>query len=912
MVEQNNRLSRPVRIAPFFRRAALALFFGVFVSVLIAPPEPSSSATIMVHSLEDDDGSDGFWTGQIPDRGGAALPIRQTQMTDVTFVFTVTKTTDTFDAVCDADCSLREAVAAANGTAGDDDIHLPAGVYELTLDYSGVADDYGSLDITQEDQTTTILGAGRDVTIIDATKLRTVGVSFPDRVFSVRYHAGLELVGLKVTGGYTDNFSSSRRDGGGIWNWNGYLTVTDCLIEGNVAGVNGGGIANHYGAATISNTIVRDNHTAPPEYVTTGYGGGIYNSGAMTITSSTVESNASDRGGGIASELVLDEYPPSIVINNSTITGNGAERGGGIANLQESEMSIEESLITNNDALRDWDSLGSSNQGGGIWNSFGGTLTITNSTVSGNNVGATHAYHPVYGSGGGIANLLATLVMTGTTVSGNSATCDQSLAGDPDICGRGGGIINAGGTSTMTNSTISGNSVTLLNSTHEPYLGGGGGGGLAHMPHRIGQTAWCAITALDSTTITGNTADHGGGIDTRWESSGDELYDIEEWEVENNVYECAFLYVNNSIVSGNAVSVTAGTEDCWGGYLSLGYNLVGEGTGCPTNGVADIFAADPRLGPLADNGGETLTHELLVGSPAIDAGDNNNCPPTDQRGINRPQGAVCDIGAFELIPGSQANLGISKADTIDPILAGENITYTVTVSNSGPDSAQNVVVTDNLPGSVSYVSATPAQGSCGHAAGVVTCNLGIIPDAGQVNIQIIATTIASGTISNNATVTSDTSDPNPTNNAASEGTTVDPLPLQQANLGISKADSIDPIMVGENITYTVTVSNSGPDSAQNVVVTDDLVGSVSYVSATPAQGSCGHAGGVVTCDLGVIPNAGQVNIQIVVAATTFGTVTNNISVTSDTSDPDAGNNNTSEETTVFPLAVIYLPAIISN
>ena len=233
--------------------------------------------------------------------------------------------------------------------------------------------------------------------------------------------------------------------------------------------------------------------------------------------------------------------------------------------------------------------------------------------------------------------------------------------------------------------------------------------------------------------------------------------------------------MRNDIVSENAATFTAGTEDCWGNYTSDGYNLVGEGTGCPTNGTGDIAAADPFLGPLANNGGETETHELLLGSPAIDAGDDNNCLATDQRGINRPQGAACDIGAYELIPGLQANLGISKTDTNDPVTIRDNIIYYVTVNNSGPESAQNVIVTDNLPGSVSYVSATPNQGGCVHASSVVTCNLGDIPNAGQVSIQIIATTTASAIITNNATVSSDTSDPNSGNNNASENTTVLPV-----------------------------------------------------------------------------------------------------------------------------------------
>jgi hypothetical protein len=67
-------------------------------------------------------------------------------------------------------------------------------------------------------------------------------------------------------------------------------------------------------------------------------------------------------------------------------------------------------------------------------------------------------------------------------------------------------------------------------------------------------------------------------------------------------------------------------------------------------GASDLVVADAGLGPLADNGGPTLTHALLAGSPAIDAADDGICPATDQRGVTRPQGAACDVGAYEYMP----------------------------------------------------------------------------------------------------------------------------------------------------------------------------------------------------------------------------------------------------------------------
>ena len=332
-------------------------------------------------------------------------------------------------------------------------------------------------------------------------------------------------------------------------------------------------------------------------------------------------------------------------------------------NASAATATIVDSVVTGNDATRNWQSLNSLNRGGGLLN-WAGTLTITNSTISDNEVRATDAIDPASGSGGGIANDLGDLVVSGSTVSGNAAICEQATPGDPDICGRGGGILNAGGDADVTNSTITGNTSDLVSSDHELYLGGGGGGGVAHMPGRTGGsvvTYYCPVTTIDSVTITENTAAHGGGVNTRWETYVGSMYDVEDWRVGYNensqpILECPGLSVTNTIIAGNATTVTAGTEDSWGGFTSNGHNLVGDGTGAPSDGIGDITTNDPMLGPLADNGGATLTNALLKSSPAIDAGDTLLI--ADQRARSRPQGPADDIGAFE----SQPNLGRPVAD----------------------------------------------------------------------------------------------------------------------------------------------------------------------------------------------------------------------------------------------------------
>jgi predicted outer membrane repeat protein len=275
-------------------------------------------------------------------------------------------------------------------------------------------------------------------------------------------------------------------------------------------------------------------------------------------------------------------------------------------------------------------------QGGGISTNF---ATLTGCTVNGNqgsdggglfvNAEAVLINSSVRGNhasdGGGLS--VGTATLTGSTVSGNSASVD-------------GGGISAGGV-TLTGSTVSGNSAgrngggivtavaTLTNSTVSGNGANGDGGGI--------HTA--SLTLLNA-TITANNAHDGGGVFVR--SGGT-------------------TSVRNTLIAGNFIDLDGIGPDLAGTVTSGGHNLIGDGSGSTgfTNGVnGDMVGTaanpiDPRLGPLANNGGPTRTHALLPGSPAIDHGDNTDAPATDQRGVSRPRDGdgngsrIVDIGAFE-------------------------------------------------------------------------------------------------------------------------------------------------------------------------------------------------------------------------------------------------------------------------
>ncbi|MBI1741721.1 DUF11 domain-containing protein [Candidatus Acetothermia bacterium] len=243
------------------------------------------------------------------------------------------------------------------------------------------------------------------------------------------------------------------------------------------------------------------------------------------------------------------------------------------------------------------------------------------------------------------------------------------------------------------------------------------------------------------------------------------------------------------------------------------------------------------------------------------------------------------------------DLAVTKTDSPDPVIAGNNLTYTLNVTNNGPDNAGGVIVTDTLPGGVTFISAVPSQGSCSQSAGVVTCSLGIMANAASATITITVTPNTTGTITNTAQVTGDEADTNTANNTATEMTTV-----LGTDLSVTKIDSPDPVIVGNNVTYTVTVTNNGPGTATGVTATDTLPPGVTFVSATPSQGSCSQAAGVVTCNLGTLTNGSSATITIVITTSAAGMITNTVSVAANETDTNPNNNTATQSTTVNPSA----------
>jgi uncharacterized repeat protein (TIGR01451 family)/fimbrial isopeptide formation D2 family protein len=333
-------------------------------------------------------------------------------------------------------------------------------------------------------------------------------------------------------------------------------------------------------------------------------------------------------------------------------------------------------------------------------------------------------------------------------------------------------------------------------------------------------------------------------------------------------------YRNNG--QGDAINVQI-TDTVQANLLAVG-TITAVGLSCngttPTPGVqfvctpnAGAFGAN-LAGVLPFNAAGTITFQVRVPANVAAGSLISNAAKITSVGPNAtpdPNTSNNTQGATSTVVNTSADLSITKTDAPDPVIAGQNLTYTITVNNAGPSDAQNVVISDELPASLSYVSATSndASVSCTFVSNKVSCTKATFAAGGPAVVVTLVVrvdpNVAAGTVlTNPATVGSSTSDPNTANNTATTTTTVQ----TDADLIVSKVDNPDPVIAGTNLNYRITVRNNGPSDARSFVLTDTLPAGTTFVSfngtgALANAGVCSHNGaapGVITCQLTNPPN----------------------------------------------------------
>ena len=517
--------------------------------------------------------------------------------------------------------SLRDAIAtAASGDTIDFSLSYPATIAvntALTIDSAGPK----SLTITGPGASLLTISGGDAVSVFVVQPLGGLGGPMTATISGLTIRRGSSLLGGGIFNGGTLTLSNctvtdntvDNQLGGGIFNV-GTLTLRSSTVKGNHAGRQGvpgqgGGIHNaSVGVMTLEDSLVFGNSADG-----LGSGGGLYNTGALTLLRSVVTFNEATHGGGMYNAGTLNVFRGSNVLNN---VARGlfpdVGRGGGINNFRDGTLpgvlNMADSTVSKNETvLEDEDGtiLRGVGYGGGIYNDNGSAF-VERSTVS-HNFGGGNIPGCCALSGAGIINTThpiddgstpgSRLSLKNSTVTGNH-TPDGSVVG-----GNGAGISNIAGVLRMSNSTVAGNSAF-----RGPETTGGD-------------------FSIDS--------GFGGGI------------------------LAGPVSVKNSILASNAGGncIDIDLDNPRGLTKSGGHNLSDDAT-CADLFIqtGDLNSTPAGLDPagLKNNGGLTETIALLSTSPAVNAIPTSSCTDvgdlqitTDQRGVPRPQGPACDMGAYE-------------------------------------------------------------------------------------------------------------------------------------------------------------------------------------------------------------------------------------------------------------------------
>lgn len=257
--------------------------------------------------------------------------------------------------------------------------------------------------------------------------------------------------------------------------------------------------------------------------------------------------------------------------------------------------------------------------------------------------------------------------------------------------------------------------------------------------------------------------------------------------------------------------------------------------------------------------------------------------------------------------GDAADLEIVKTLDTSPLVAGGPISYTLTVTNNGPQPVDDFEVYDPIPATVTGAQAQSTNGSC-VVTGSVNCAGGAlgVGDSAEITITgtLSADAPAGSAVVNTAQVESSTTDPDQSNNTSTASDTV----TSTADVAIEKTFAPETPVAGDQVVYTITATNAGPSAAQDVVLTDPLDPATTFVSATSDAGTCAFDDSAVSCDIGTLAPGATVTatVTVTLAAGADAAVQNTATITTSTSDADATNNASSasfDPTIIADLAV---------
>ncbi|HEX4146566.1 MAG TPA: choice-of-anchor Q domain-containing protein [Pirellulales bacterium] len=741
--------------------------------------------------------------------------------------------------------------------------------------------------------------------------------------------------GASVTSGAASG-SPGSAEGGGIYS-DGSLTIQSTtpgasLIENNSAtsaaataganfgaGASGGGIysgytSSYYGSTgqfQITGTTIAGN--------TAQAGTGTFTAGAAGGDGGNATGGGADLLGGAGDLLSDDTIEGNQAIGGAGGAGDSGENGGqgGIGDgggvafagpagyifygpfypvvADDTFVSLSDASGSSGAAFSDDTFWGNTAQGGA--GGAAGTGTSGGAGGAGQG-GAISTYAPgnaisIYGYAG-YAYALATLDLSNDTLYRNNA-----LGGNGFVAGNatGGGIDNFLGRLSISSTTITANTAQAGTPTAGGTSGTATGGGIEndYYPEAI------AELILPPPPPIGFVSDGVVSI--------------------NSFVPSDDLTIDNTLDAGNTAATA---PDFYGAATSTDHNLIGDGTDATGFSAADgdqvgtsASPIAPRLGPLQNNGGSNLTLAPLFGSPALGAGDPAAAISaglsTDQRGLPRVVDGAVDVGAFETqqpdgleISTTDSQGGSSLNAATGTATPGTAITYTIVVSNSGPTAVPGASIVDTLPSSLT--GATYTAVASGGALGFTASGTGSIDDT-AVNLPVGSTitytvqaTIASsaiGTLTNTATVTPLATVAGILPATATDTDTLTP----QSNLQIAATDNRGgwgefnengTVAPGQSITYTISVSNTGPSDAVGASIVDALPAALTGATFTAV--ATGGASGFTASGTGSIDDTdvdlpGYSTITYTVQATVGPTATGTVAITTNVTPPAASGGN---------------------
>jgi hypothetical protein len=524
----------------------------------------------------------------------------------------------------------------------------------VTLDFDGAVK---LIDTLLIETNTTVDATGRSVSLDGGSMFRH---------FTVTNGATLRLINLTLINGRfvgaegQTNQPGNPGWGGAIYNSGGTLELVGCkFISNSVLGGNGGP------TTCVAGYCFRT--TGGP-----AYGGAIYSTdGQLLATNCLFADNSCVGGRGVQAA-------------DGSYTGGGGDSFGGAIYTANGRLTLVGDTFTNNIAQAgDWSGgraeLGGGGAYGGALADVGATVVVSNSVFVANqawgatrvtvldprDTGSAHGGAVFHASGA--MNIVSTLFSENTVLGGLGAGRGGTTALSGD--GLGGAVFNGSGALEIRNSALISNQAIGGATTGAPWVNRGGFGAGGGLYNKEGAASLLNCTLAENRAEGGaglqsiNSGTPGSALGGAIFSGGGSVSLASTTVADNSVHTDDFCIGTCPVALGSSLSITNGTMtltntilSCLPSQTNVSGTITDDGHNICSDASANFTLAssqnrtDPLLGPLGDYGGSTPTLSLLPGSPAIDRGDDLACPPNDQRGMARPQGLACDIGAFELAP----------------------------------------------------------------------------------------------------------------------------------------------------------------------------------------------------------------------------------------------------------------------